>query len=270
MVQLTARSRLGSLVLTKPLSPGVLGDRWLAFNEADQTNRVVVWIRNWRPDAWQGGADDDARLASVLADCRALRHPHILSIDEIGHDDDARAYVVTPYTGDQNGIVTLDLLLRTKGGFLAVEESKRALEQLLAAVVHAHESGMAHGDLSMAEIQVDTRGRVCIDLYGVARALSSAPRSIEEDRAAEIRSICRLGYQMLTGLRPDTPLIPAGRVVLGLHRTWEDFFETGLGTPGFSSADHALSALTACRTSLHTSGLGRMGSAIRGLLRSRS
>lgn len=269
MVQLSARSRLGSLVLTKPLSPGVLGDRWLAFSETDHSNRVVVWLRNWRPDAWQGGLEDDARLASALSDCRALKHPHILSIDEVGHDEDGRAYVVTPFTGDQNGVVTLDLLLRTKGGFLAVEEAKRALEQLLAGVVHAHESGMAHGELTMSEIQVDTRGRVCIDLYGVARALSSSPPPIDEDRSAEIRSICRLGYQMLTGLRPDSPLIPAGRVVLGLHRTWEDFFDTGLGSPGFTSADHALSALNSCRTALHPSGLGRMGSAIRGLLRSR-
>ncbi len=271
MVQTTGRPRLGPYILTKELAPGVLGERWLALRESDLASCVVVklhaGVRDWNDPtevagvpAWRG------RFEAACGVMSSLKHPHLLPIESFGLDEERRPYVVVPFTGDQEGVVTLDHLLRLKGGFLGVDETKRALEQLLGAVVHAHEQGTCHGELSMGEVAVDQRGRVAIELYGVARMLSSLSSTVEADQAREVRSICEIGYQMLTGLRAQLPIISPSRVVLGLHQTWEDFFETGLGTPGFTTAEHAMSALRACRVHRNSNGVDRSGWTLRSLI----
>lgn len=262
------RPRIGGFVLTKELAPGVLGDRWLALCEADQTSHVVTRLRTLRTgegslESWQG------RFLAQMERTASLAHPHLLRVETFGLDDEGRPFAISPFTGDSEGVVTLDHLLRLQGGFLTVPEAKRAVEQMLSAIVYAHERGHAHGELTMPEVQIDPRGRVAIDLYGLARHLSTADRgetSLREDQLGEVRAVCRIAYQLLTGLRPEEPVIPPDRVVLGLHHSWMDFFETGLGPVGFTTAEHAMSAASACRSTLVRTGLGRVRSALLGLI----
>lgn len=268
------RPRIGGYVLTKELAPGVLGDCWLALSEADHSSHVVTRLRTLGASEaslqhWQ------ARFLDQMERTASLSHPHLLRVESFGLDGEGRPFVISPFTGDTQGVVTLDHLLRLQGGYLTVPEAKRAVEQMLSAIVYAHERRHAHGELTMREVQVDPRGRVAIDLYGVARHLAGRPApanaeaaaaSLRDDQSAEVRSVCRIAYQLLTGLRPEEPVIPPDRVVLGLHHSWMDFFETGLGPVGFTTAEHALSAASACRGTLARSGLGRVRSALMGFI----
>ncbi|MBY0312318.1 MAG: hypothetical protein K2W85_09635 [Phycisphaerales bacterium] len=125
----------------------------------------------------------------------------------------------------------MDVLLRRKGGFMPVEEAKRAMQQLLGAVQYAHEQVLCHGPIAMNEVHVDRRGSLVIELYGVVRLLTqsaaSMPRAEVERR--EVQSVFEIGYQLVTGLRPDRPIITAGRVLSDLDQSWDGVFETGLG-----------------------------------------
>lgn len=263
VAEILDRTRLGPYVLTKRLAPGVLGERYLALHEDGQTSHLVHRFRIGRDRAEQ------RRFLQAMDRARGLDHPHILRIEAHGLDARGKPWAVTPFTGDRDGVVTLDALLRLKGGSMPVEEAKRAIEQLLAGVQHAHEIGQRHGPMCMQEVQVDRRGSLAVELYGVARLLSYSTSSPSDEERLEVLSVIQMGYQLVTGLRVEEPIIPAGRVVPELDQTWDDFFETGLGEPGFTSAAHALSVVQGCRTAPGEEpgwGLGRVRVALRRLL----
>ncbi len=238
MVELQSRPRIGQYILTKPLACGGLGERHLALHELDATSHVVV-----RPAI---GRDryEQRRVLGVIDRLRRLSHPHILQIEAHGLDLRGHPWIVTPFTGDASGIITLEAHIRAKDGFLAPGEAREAAVHLLQASAHAHEHGFVHGPLAMSEVLVDRRGRLLIEFYGLAIALRRTEADPELTRREEVRSIVRMAYQLVTGLLPEEPVIPAGRVVRGLEAGWDDWFETGLiSGAGFRSAAHALSAL---------------------------
>ncbi len=77
------------------------------------------------------------------------------------------------------------------------------------------------------------------------RSSSNLTRAEVERR--EVQSVFEIGYQLVTGLRAERPVITAGRVLADLDRSWDDVFETGLGSPGFTTAAHAYSAVRSLR-----------------------
>lgn len=243
MVDFNGKPRLGRYILTKQLASGILGERWLAVHELDTTAHIVHWIRS------DADRPHQRRTIHALERVSELDHPHILRVEAFSLDTRGLPWAVTPFTGDRDGIQSLDRLLRLKGGYLGLSEARRAIEQLLAATTHAHEWGHRHGELSMAEVHVDRRGSLAIELYGLTYLLSMEGRSAEQAERDEVRSIVEIGYQLLTGLRVEEPLIPAGRVIENLDPMWDGFFDMGLGPIGFKSAAHALSAIRECRVS---------------------
>ncbi|MBX9738280.1 MAG: hypothetical protein K2X32_15275 [Phycisphaerales bacterium] len=262
MLELDARPAAGPYILTRELPRGVLGDRWLALHERAQTSHVVHCLNNDPAEP-----DSAGRLLAALAAVRDFEHPHVLKIEDSWVDNSGCVWVVTPFTGDQDGLVSLDALLRRRGGFLSLEEARRAMDQLMVSVLAAHERSLSHGEITMREILADRRGSLLIEHYGIARGASAAPApaSLADAKAAEVRSVLTIGYQLATGLRAEEPLIRVSRVILDVDPSWDDLFETGLGPVGFASAAHALSAIKGCRLTRTTPG-GRVGFALRGFI----
>ena len=238
MVQLMDRPRIGQYILTRQLEPGPLGPRDLALHDLDSSSHVIHRPRVGRDRAEQ------RRFLGVMNAAKLIGHPHILPIEEFGLDERGHPYIVTPFTGDSTGLVTVESLMTVKGGFFSPSEARQAVVQVLEAVEAAHRTGQRHGKLSMSGILVDRRGSIAIELYGVARLLHVTVDEGGDAESDEVRSVIRIGYQLVTGLVPEEPLIAAGRVVPGLDAVWDDWFETGLHSPvGFKSAAHALSAI---------------------------
>lgn len=240
MLELASRPRIGPYILTRDLGPSALGDRQLALHESDYSSHVLHRLRPAQSEA------EERRWLDACEAAQAFRHPHTLPIERFGLDD-GQVWIITPYTGDVDGLVTLGGLLRAKGGYFAPAEARQAIIQLLEVARDAHDLGLAHGHIALDEVLVDRRGSLLIEHYGLLRAAASpGPNPLAQ--RDEVRSLVRLGYQILTGLVPDAPVIPAGRVVPLLDPLWDDWFETGLialesGGPGFKSAAHAHSAI---------------------------
>jgi hypothetical protein len=261
----------------RELAPGVLGCRWLVRHEGTRENHVLYRVRLPAESAERPGlrVEFDRAWTQAMTAASRLRDAHILPVTAWGCDGQGEPYAITPFTGDADGIVTLDRLLRLKGGSLSVEESKHALEQILGAAQAAHAQGQVHGELSMSEVQVDRRGALFVELYGVARSLALAARppgqgpSFGDDQRAEVRAIAAIGYQLVTGLAVEHPVIRASNVVLGLDRSWDDYFETGLalhGSPGFRTAAHAATAVRSLRLLNTRSSVGRVSVLLRSLM----
>lgn len=242
--------RIGPFALTRPLHPGLLAERWLAFNDATHSAHVAHRFR-MRDRA------EERRLVAAVESLSSLAHPHILPVEQFTLGIAGAAWVVTPFTGSHDGLVTLERLLADKGGRMPAVEAERALLQVLEAVEFAHDCGVQHGQLHAGEVVVDRRGSIAIEHYGVARRLAGAGDMASEVIRDEVRSIVELGYTLLTGRPAEEPRIAVTRLVPRLDRRWDEWFEEGLDPMiGFASAGEALAALPGLRREIE----GRSGS----------
>jgi hypothetical protein len=241
------RLRIGPFRLVQPLEAGPLAERWLALDEREESTHVA---HRFRPGADRG---EIRRLVAGMERLSGLSHPHILPIEHFtlerstGKGDGA--WIVTPYTGTPEGLVTLPVLRDDKGGQMPPVEVERTLMHLLEASEHAHASGFRHGPVAAEEILVDRRGSVSIELYGLRRIIrggEGGPFSeIERD---EVRSIVEIGYWLLTGLSAEEPRIRADRLFQKLDHRWDEWFDAGLDPmAGFLSAGEAQALLPSHR-----------------------
>jgi hypothetical protein len=248
MIDLTDRPRLGHYILTRALPPSSLAARWLALHESEQTSHLLYRFPPCPDKAAR------RRFLSAVDAVSTLVHPHLLPIQQFAFDVGGRPWIVTRYPGDAAGLLTLDRLLRDKGGQLHPDEAERAVEQLLEAVAYGQDQGIWHGPVQMDEVFVDRHGSLAVELYGMGRQLGWGPGAAQQlggDAEAardEVRSVVEIGYQLITGIRAEAPLIPAGRLVKKLDRAWETWLAHGLDpSRGFDTPREAIAALPSRR-----------------------
>lgn len=251
-----------------PVRPGLWSgpaqpDRFLALHEHKQTSHVAYRFPPARTKA------EETRLVAAVEACALVEHPHLLKIEQFTFDIAGQGWIVTPFPGDADGLRTLARLLREKGGQMSPTEVERAVVQLLGAVEAAHAGGLHHGTIALDEVLVDRRGAVMVELYGVATALRTltpggVARAGAEGVRDEVRSVVEIGYQLVTGLRAEEPIIPAGRLVRKLDPRWDAWFERGLDpSRGFDSAAAAAAALPSSPTRTEPA---RPATGVRGVL----
>ena len=238
MADYTHRPTLGPYVLTREMERCALAQRFLALHEGEHSSHV----------AYRFGVlsrrSDQRRFLNAVESLSGLEESHLLRIEQYALDQTDAAWVVTPFTGDVDGIRTIERLLRDKGGQLNPFEVEPALTQVLQGVRHAHANQRCHGAIVLSDLLVDRHGRIVIELYGFRRALAGEVGMNLEVARDEIRSVAEIGYQLLTGLRAEEPVIPAGRLIKRLDPAWDDWFDRALDpTAGFDTADEALAAL---------------------------
>ncbi len=186
-------------------------------------------------------------LFDTLLKMSVLNHSHLLKIQSVTYDDSGRLCVVTPYTGNHDGLVTLDDLLLVRDGKLGMIEAARALEHLLDAIRYAHLQQVVNGSIHQSNILVDRYGCLQVQFYGFDSLMESSEETAHKRMiqvADEIRSIVELGYTMMTGLTSRNDRIAPSRVIKKLDRNWDTWFDIGLDPlDGFESVEHAIQAL---------------------------
>tara|TARA_R110002072_G_scaffold42064_21_gene118829 strand:- start:86710 stop:87564 length:855 start_codon:yes stop_codon:yes gene_type:complete len=189
-------------------------------------------------------------LFNALLKMSTLKHAHLLNIESVSYDDNGRLCVVTPYTGNHDGLVTLDQLLNIRDGKLGEVESTRALGHLLDAIRLAHKHEIYNGQINPDDILVDRYGCLQIQLYGFEtiahRSINQAPTQSERAMLItdEIRSVVDLAYTMMTGLKATDDRIAPSRVIKKLDKNWDTWFDIGLDPiDGFDNIEHAINAL---------------------------
>jgi serine/threonine protein kinase len=185
-------------------------------------------------------------LFDALVKMSTLDHPHLLQIHSVSYDDHGNLCVITPYTGNHEGLVTLDDLLDIRDGKISVPEAVRAIQYLLDAIASAHQTKIFNGSIDPQDILVNRHGSLQIQFYGFNTLTRPAPNPIAQSIliADEIRSIADLGYTMMTGLSTRGDRIAPSRVIKKMDKNWDTWFELGLDPiDGFESIKHAINAL---------------------------
>ena len=185
-------------------------------------------------------------LFDALINMSMLDHPHLLKINSVSYDDHGNLCVITPYTGNHEGLVTLDDLLDIRDGKLSMPEAVRAIQYLLDAIASAHQTKIFNGSIDPQDILVNRHGSLQIQFYGFNTLTRPTPTPVAESMliADEIRSIAELGYTMMTGLSTRGDRIAPSRVIKKMDKNWDTWFDLGLDPiDGFESLEHAINAL---------------------------
>lgn len=240
---LQAGQRVGPYLLTRNLQDGQRTRRWLCLHAERQTSHLLhifdPAMLGPASEGWRRLTTNRSTFERQMGLMVHRRIAHALAVEDFGWHPLGGGYAITDYTGDTDGVVTLATLLGLKDGRMTLEEARRSCEQIFEASQQAHDMGIAHGVVTMDQVHVDRRGSLWVEFYGLHQALEPADNAM----SGELRSIVQMCYRLATGLLPIEPVIPVEDLIRPIERTWCDFFETGLGLPGYTSAAHALSAV---------------------------
>ncbi len=151
----------GEYTVGKMLGRGGMAVVYLA--EETRLGRKVA-LKVLPPELTFGhGVDRFLREAKTAA---TLDHPHIIPIYRIASGGKLFWYAMKYLEGK-----SLEDVLRERGAY-SLEETIELLEQVADALDYAHEHQVIHRDIKPANVMLDSRNRVIITDFGIAKALS--------------------------------------------------------------------------------------------------
>ena len=190
------------------------GGMALVYKARDLLLNRNVAVKVLRP---QFTHDDDfvRRFRREAQAAASLSHPNIVSIYDVGQEDDLH-YIVMEYVDGPN----LNEIIQERAP-LQPEEAVRIASQICDALDHAHSNQVIHRDIKPHNILIGKNGRVKVTDFGIARAAAAStitqtgsvvgsvhyfsPEHAKGVTAGEKSDIYSLGivlYQMLTGRLP--------------------------------------------------------------------
>jgi class 3 adenylate cyclase len=164
---------------------------------------------------------DESGLTRVRREAQAMArlgdHPNIVTVFDIG-EEDATTYLVCQFMG---GGSVEDLLERSDGKGLGIDESVRIATQVAQALDHAHTRGVVHRDVKPGNIWLADDGAAKLGDFGLAVALDRSRLTAEgmmlgtvaymapeqalgrqPDARSDLYSLGAMLYEMLTGRPP--------------------------------------------------------------------
>jgi serine/threonine protein kinase len=211
---------LGKYQIERVLGKGAMG---VVFGAFDPTVTRRVAIKTIRKDLLSKNAEDHEILERFHREARAaarLNHPNIVTIYELGEDNDL-AYIAMEFIVGES----LQAMIARQGRLQAIDAIGIA-NQLFNALDYAHQHHIVHRDIKPANIMIDTNGLLKVTDFGLARIDASeltqlgtimgspmymAPEQIRGqvvDGRADLFSAGVILFEMLTGQRPFTGSIP--------------------------------------------------------------
>ncbi|MFK7883628.1 MAG: hypothetical protein AB8F26_05525 [Phycisphaerales bacterium] len=228
--------RFGPYKLVRQLAPLGPWQRWIALHEGNDTDHIV-----YRNPAAANSADR-RRLLPLVEKISRPRHAHLLPIEAYSFDDSGSLCLVSPYTGNQEGLVSIGHLLSCRSGRLEVGEVARCVEHLLEAIAEARRCGVWVSQLDPARVLIDRRGSVIYELYGLVN-----PKIAEHPPgpvADEIRSVAEIAAWLLTGIEPGLATVSVARVAGRTARGWDAWVSTAVDPlGGFDSIEDAYASM---------------------------
>lgn len=200
------------------------GGMALVYRAEDVYLGRPVAVKVLRP---QFSADEDLvrRFRREAQAAASLSHPNVVSIYDVGEENDQYYIVMELLTGP-----TLKTRIQAEGP-LPIPEVVRITLAILDALAHAHANRIVHRDIKPHNILLAEDGRVKVTDFGIARAVPTdtmthtgsilgsahyfspeAAKGRPADEQSDIYSLGVVLYEMLTGVVPftgDSPIAVA-------------------------------------------------------------
>jgi len=151
----------GRYELVAEVARGAMGDVFEAFDHVEGS-KVAVKILRAEYLADQSMRRRFRREGAVL---KALDHPAIVRLLEIGIEDDGEVFLVTEYVEGQT------LAERLSNGPLVIEEADALVDALCDGLDAVHEHGVLHGDLKPGNVVWPAEGSPRLIDFGASKIL---------------------------------------------------------------------------------------------------
>lgn len=192
------------------------------FGAYDQQGQKVA-IKVLHPELTVSVAAD--RFLREIRYASQLHHPHIAPLLDSG-ETDYLLWFVMPYVPGE----TLRAVLRRERT-LPIDRAMRIGTEVLEALAHAHEHGLAHRDIKPDNIVCAATGAIVVD-FGIARAIASSG----EDRVTRSGFVVGTEEYMSPEQASGSPDIDGRTDIYSLGVV---LFESAAGRPPFSAASAA-------------------------------
>ncbi|MDB4865996.1 MAG: pknB [Cohnella sp.] len=165
----------------------------------------------------------------------SLSHPNIVSIYDVGQEEDTH-YIVMEYVDGPN----LNEIIRERAP-LQPDEAVRIAGQIADALDHAHHNQIIHRDIKPHNILMGSNGRVKVTDFGIARAITSSTitqtgsvvgsvhyfspehaKGVSTGEKSDLYSLGIVLYQMLTGRLPFLGESPISVALKHLQEPFEE------------------------------------------------
>ncbi len=165
----------------------------------------------------------------------ALSHPNVVSIYDVGQEDETH-YIVMEYVEGSN----LNEIIAERAP-LQTEEAVRIAMQICDALEHAHYNQIIHRDIKPHNILIGKNGRVKVTDFGIARAVTSSTitqagsvvgsvhyfspehaKGVSTGEKSDLYSLGIVLYQMLTGKLPFLGESPISVALKHLQERFEE------------------------------------------------
>ena len=165
----------------------------------------------------------------------ALSHPNVVSIYDVGQEDDTH-YIVMEYIEGRN----LNEII-AENAPLQVEQAVNIAYQIADALDHAHANQIIHRDIKPHNILIGSNGRIKVTDFGIARAVTSSTithtgsvvgsvhyfspehaKGVNTGEKSDLYSLGIVLYQMLTNVLPFRGESP---ISVALKHLQDDFAE---------------------------------------------
>jgi serine/threonine-protein kinase len=209
-------TRFGRYEVVEPLGQGAMG---AVFKARDPAIDRLVAVKTLGGTLLAFPEHREEFLARFRQEARAagrLSHPAIVAIHDVGVEESTSTpFIVMEYVPG----VSLATVLQ-ENPVLPADQALDIVEQVGAALEEAHAHGIVHRDVKPGNIFLDTRGRVKVGDFGIARMEGSeltqtgiglgtpgyvAPevlRGARADARSDLFALAVVAYTLLAGRKP--------------------------------------------------------------------
>jgi serine/threonine protein kinase len=155
-------ARIGRYEVLDRLGSGGMGAVYLA---SDPLLGRTVAVKVLRSD------DDELRerFAREARSAASLKHHHIVTIYDIGEDDEGRPFLAMEYIDGES----MAELIRRRAQ-IALHQRLKYIIDLCHGLGHAHRAGIVHRDIKPANLMITSEGVLKVVDFGLARVVESS------------------------------------------------------------------------------------------------
>lgn len=152
---------------------------------------------------------DQSRIRAEAQAAAAITHPHIAAVYHVV-DYGPRAFIVMEYVAGES------LSARMRRERLTMNQAVTIGRQLASALAAAHQSGVIHGDLKPANVQVTLDGSVKVLDFGIAMILRTATTAGPRDSTTNGAPVERRPHKPASLAIGGTPPYMSPEQIVGL------------------------------------------------------